>query len=151
MDDALSHALPCSVALVCPSTRAEQDELRRAFASVALVTPLAPPSLLAAPQAPPQLAKLLATMAAAPPRLQTLQLHVEEELGIATVLLNRPRAANSLTSEMLDELVTAFGELLDILTGAPEEVTKNPQGSAATGSASSAGVTHPASPGKAKK
>ena len=48
---------------------------------------------------------------AAPPRLQTLQLRVEAELGIATVLLNRPQAANSLTSTMLDELVTVFSFL----------------------------------------
>jgi enoyl-CoA hydratase/carnithine racemase len=45
------------------------------------------------------------------PPLRTLELRVEEQHGIATVLLNRPSAANALTHELLEELRATFEHL----------------------------------------
>lgn len=50
-----------------------------------------------------------------PPQLRTLELRVEEAHGIATLLLNRPAAANSLTVELLGELRASF-EFLETLS-----------------------------------
>ena len=44
----------------------------------------------------------------AEPVLQTLALTLEPDVGIATLLLHRPAAANALTMPMVEELVAAF-------------------------------------------